>query len=175
MEVVVMDPYPLRDLAARSAHIDHIAKCGFVAELVAIHLRVMSGDRQISALAHAFEEVAGKAYVGGAGPDLVLAGSMSEQESFYLDIGGGAGHVEAACTGDLHAADCLRDDPDWIGRGPLAVDRDRSAGDVYAVMHDDDVTGHGAVDLRLQVRHGVNLIGRGVGRGGAHHAGEREA
>src|SRR5262245_56713224 len=175
MEVVVMNPHPLRDLAARSAHIDHIAESGLVAELVAIHLRVMAGDRQISAIADALEEVAGKADVGRAGPDLVPAGGVGEQESFNLDVGGGAGHVEALRSSDLHAADCLRDDPDWIGRGPLTIDRYRSASCVDAVMHDDDVTGHGAVDTRLQVRKGVNLVGGGEGRSGAHHAGEREA
>src|SRR5262245_57948575 len=134
MEVVVVNPHTLRDLAARSAHIDHAAEGALVAELVAIHLRVMAGDRQISALAHAFEEVAGKADVSRAGPDLIPGGDVGEQESFNLDVGGGAGHVEAVRTGDLHAADGLRDDPDWIGRGPGAVDRDRSASCVDAVM-----------------------------------------
>src|SRR5262245_29933831 len=175
MEVVVMDPHPLRDLAARPAHVDHVSECGLVAKLVAIHLRVMAGDRQISAIAHAFEEVTGKTDVGGPGPDLVPAGDVGEQKAINLDVGGGAGHVEAMRTRYLYAADGLREDPDRIGRCPSAVDGDRTAGGVDAVLHDDDVTGHGAVDARLKVRNGANFVGGGGGRNCAHHAGERQA
>ena len=78
MEIVVMNPHPLSYLAARSSHIDHVAEGALVAELVAVHLRVMAGDRQISAIANAFEEVARKADVGCAGPDLIPAGDVGE-------------------------------------------------------------------------------------------------
>ena len=56
--------------------------------------------------------------MGRAGPDLIPAGGVGEQESFDLDVGGGAVNVEALRAGYLHAAYGLRDDPDRIGRGP---------------------------------------------------------
>ncbi len=67
-----MDMNPLRDLAARAADVDHVPERFLVAELVAIDLRVVAGDRQVRAVARAFEDVVGEADVGRAGVDLCV-------------------------------------------------------------------------------------------------------
>jgi hypothetical protein len=166
VEVVVMNPHAARDLAARSTHVDHIAERSLVAKLVEIDLRIIARDRQISAVARTFEEVAGESDVGRAGPDLNPPGGMGEQESLDHDVGGGARYIEPLGAGDLNAPDGLRDDPDRIGRCALAIDCNCSVGGIDAVVHDDDVAGHGSVDARLQIRDGVDFKGGGGGRSG---------
>ena len=65
-----------------------------VAELVAIDLGIVAGDRQIGAVAGLFEHVVREANVRRSRPDLRRAGRVGEEESIDLDVGGRRGHVE---------------------------------------------------------------------------------
>jgi hypothetical protein len=62
--------------------------------------------------------------------------------------------------GDLDAPDRLRDDADRLVCRALAVERDRRARRVDAVVDDDHITGRGGIESCLEVRDRPHFVRR---------------
>jgi hypothetical protein len=103
-----MDAHAPRHLAARAAHVDHVADRFLVAELVGLDLRVVARDRQVGAVAGALEDVVRDTDLGRARLDLRGAGRVREHEALDRDVRSGRCHVEAVRARDLDSADGLR-------------------------------------------------------------------